>query len=57
MDEAEYCGRVSLMVDGSIAQQGSPRELKQRFGCATLHDVFLKVSTAGQNILAAGRAA
>jgi ABC-2 type transport system ATP-binding protein len=45
MDEAEYCGRVSLMVDGEIAEEGSPQELKQRSGCATLHEVFLKVST------------
>jgi ABC-2 type transport system ATP-binding protein len=44
MDEAEYCGRVSLMVDGRIADEGAPSALKQRHGCATLHDVFLKVA-------------
>jgi ABC-2 type transport system ATP-binding protein len=45
MDEAEYCGRISLIVDGIIAEEGSPRDLKQRFGCHTLHDVFLRVSS------------
>ncbi len=55
MDEAEYCGRVSLMVDGAIAEEGSPRELKQRFGCDTLHDVFLEVSNRSMQDTAAAK--
>jgi ABC-2 type transport system ATP-binding protein len=31
MDEAEYCGRVGMMVDGRLAALGTPAELKQRF--------------------------
>jgi ABC-2 type transport system ATP-binding protein len=43
MDEAEYCGRVSIMVEGKIAALGSPRELKERTGAETMQDVFLRV--------------
>jgi ABC-2 type transport system ATP-binding protein len=46
MDEAEYCGRVSIMVDGKIAALGSPRELKERTGAETMQDVFLRVVEA-----------
>jgi ABC-2 type transport system ATP-binding protein len=45
MDEAEYCKRVSLMVDGRIAEEGSPRGLREQFKCSTLHEVFLKVAS------------
>jgi ABC-2 type transport system ATP-binding protein len=40
MDEAEYCGRVSIMVDGRIEALGAPRELKARFGAASMDEVF-----------------
>jgi ABC-2 type transport system ATP-binding protein len=32
MDEAERCGRVGLMIDGAIAAEGTPPELRARFG-------------------------
>ena len=35
MDEAEYCDRISIMVDGRIAALGTPAELKERFERAT----------------------
>jgi len=41
LDEAEYCDRISIMVDGRIAAMGAPAEVKQRFGAATLDEVFL----------------
>ena len=41
LDEAEYCDRISIMVDGRIAAMGTPTEVKQRFGAATLDDVFV----------------
>lgn len=44
MDEAEYCDRVSIMVAGKIEALGTPRELKQRFGAASMDDVFLKLA-------------
>ena len=40
MDEAEYCSRVSIMVDGQIRALGSPAELKSRFSMATMDEVF-----------------
>jgi len=44
MDEAEYCDRVSIMVDGRIAAMGSPAELKQQFGGGTLDEVFVRLA-------------
>lgn len=40
MDEAEYCDRVSIMVDGRIAALGSPAQLKQQFHGDSMYDVF-----------------
>jgi ABC-2 type transport system ATP-binding protein len=44
MDEAEYCDRVSIMVDGSIAALDSPLKLKQQFNAASMDDVFLQLA-------------
>ena len=41
MDEAEYCDRVSIMVDGKIEALDTPAELKRHFGVSTMYDVFL----------------
>ena len=40
MDEAEYCDRISIMVDGKISAIGTPAELKQRFGQPDMDHVF-----------------
>lgn len=40
MDEAEYCSRVSIMVDGQIRALGTPASLKQQFGVQTVDEVF-----------------
>ena len=40
MDEAEYCDRISIMVDGKIRALGTPDELKNRFEKKTLGEVF-----------------
>jgi len=40
MDEAEYCHRVSIMVDGRIEALDSPRILKEQFKAATMDEVF-----------------
>ncbi len=40
MDEAEYCDRVSIMVDGKIRALGSPTELKNRFQQPNMEHVF-----------------
>ncbi len=46
MDEAEYCNRISIMVDGRIEALGSPAELKQQFQTDTMDEVFLKLVRA-----------
>ena len=40
MDEAEYCDRISIMVDGKISAIGTPGELKQRFHQPDMDHVF-----------------
>ena len=44
LDEAEYCDRVSIMVDGRIGALGTPAELKRRFGVVTLDEVFVRLA-------------
>ncbi len=40
MDEAEYCGRVSVMVDGKIAAMDSPDRLKSSYNAENMDEVF-----------------
>ena len=40
LDEAEYCSRVSIMVDGRIKALDSPTELKRRYNAETIDEVF-----------------
>jgi len=40
MDEAEYCDRISIMVDGKISALGTPDELKQQFHQPDMDHVF-----------------
>ena len=40
MDEAEYCDRISIMVDGKIKAMGSPAELRERFAQPDMDHVF-----------------
>lgn len=40
MDEAEYCSRVSIMVDGRIEALGTPDELKLLYGKDSMDEVF-----------------
>ena len=44
MDEAEYCDRISIMVDGRIAALGTPRELKEQFDAPSVDDVFVRLA-------------
>lgn len=43
MDEAEYCGRISIMYQGRILTIGSPSELKERYSQPTMEDVFVSL--------------
>ena len=40
MDEAEYCNRVSIMVDGRIDALDTPAGLKNQFGAKDMNEVF-----------------
>ena len=44
MDEAEYCQRVSIMVDGRIEALDTPAMLKQTYDAKTMDEVFLKLA-------------
>ncbi len=44
MDEAEYCDRVSIMVDGVITALDSPGNLKTKFSAGSMDEVFVKLA-------------
>lgn len=44
MDEAEYCSRVSIMVDGRIDALDTPSGLKKTFNVSSMDEVFLKLA-------------
>ena len=44
MDEAEYCDRVSIMVNGKIEALDTPKILKEKYNSPTMNDVFLKLA-------------
>lgn len=44
MDEAEYCDRVTMMVDGVIKALDAPRHLKEQYHAATMDDVFYELA-------------
>lgn len=44
MDEAEYCDRVSIMVDGKIRVLDSPKNLKKQFDASTMDEVFRRLA-------------
>jgi ABC-2 type transport system ATP-binding protein len=43
MDEAEYCDRVSIMVDGRIAVLGTPMEIQARFSASSIEEAFVRL--------------
>lgn len=44
MDEAEYCDRISIMVDGVIRALDTPDALKRQFNACTMDDVFQQLA-------------
>lgn len=44
MDEAEYCNRVAIMVDGKIEAMGSPSELKLQHAANSMDDMFYRLA-------------
>ena len=55
MDEAEYCDRVSIMVNGKIEALNTPKKLKEQFNAATMNDVFLKLARSPSLTLPKGK--
>jgi ABC-2 type transport system ATP-binding protein len=47
MDEAEYCERVSIMVDGRIEAIDTPKGLKEQYNAGTMEDVFVLLARNG----------
>lgn len=50
MDEAEYCHRVSIMVDGQIHALDTPRELKKQYQAETMDEVFHRLARSSTRI-------
>lgn len=50
MDEAEYCNRVSIMVDGRIDALDTPEQLKKTFNASSMDEVFLKLASKAKRI-------
>jgi ABC-2 type transport system ATP-binding protein len=44
MDEAEYCNRISLMVDGRVEALDSPANLKTKFDASSMDEVFYQLA-------------
>ena len=44
MDEAEYCNRVSIMVDGRIDALDTPSQLKKTYEAKSMDEVFLRLA-------------
>ena len=49
MDEAEYCNRISMMVDGRIEALDSPQNLKLRYSASSMSEVFDAIARGGEN--------
>ena len=47
LDEAEYCNRISIMVDGAIAAMGTPAAVRSGLGASTLDEVFVRLTRPG----------
>jgi len=50
MDEAEYCNRLSIMVDGKIEALDTPENLKNQFSAKSMDDVFYQLARRAKRI-------
>jgi ABC-2 type transport system ATP-binding protein len=48
MDEAEYCNRISIMVDGQIKALDTPSNLRKQFNAASMDEVFYKLARSAE---------
>jgi ABC-2 type transport system ATP-binding protein len=49
MDEAEYCHRISIMVDGRIEALDTPEKLRKKYGAADIEEIFIRLARNGVN--------
>ena len=50
MDEAEYCNRVSIMVDGKIEALDTPKNLKKQFNAENMDEVFQQLARKAKRV-------
>jgi len=50
MDEAEYCDRVTIMVDGRIEALDTPANLKKKFNVSSMDEVFVILARNGKTV-------
>ena len=50
MDEAEYCDRISIMVDGKIAALDTPSNLKKHYNAQNMDDVFYELARGAKRV-------
>lgn len=50
MDEAEYCDRISIMVDGKIAALDTPANLKKLYNAQNMDDVFYELARGAKRV-------
>ena len=50
MDEAEYCDRISIMVDGKIAALDSPANLKKQYNAKNMDGVFYELARGAKRV-------
>lgn len=50
MDEAEYCNRISVMVDGRVEALDSPTNLKKQFDTHSMDEVFYQLARRAKRI-------
>jgi ABC-2 type transport system ATP-binding protein len=49
MDEAEFCGRISIMHQGEIIEQGKPFQLKEKYKTDNLENMFIGLINRQEN--------
>ena len=50
MDEAEYCDRISIMVEGRIDALGTPKELKEQHQAESMNEVFIQLARGNETM-------
>ena len=50
MDEAEYCDRISIMVDGRMTALGTPAELEAQYGVGSVDELFVRLARGAKAV-------